>query len=91
MSQWEIVLSRESLKFLDKNHLPEVLVTEAIALAIKKISGEDVNVNLKKLHPPYGSCFRVRVGQLRIIFSINFVLSSVEVIEVNWRGSAYRR
>ena len=91
MSQWGITLSRESLKFLDKNHLSEVLVTEVITLAIKKISGENVNVDLKKLHPPYEGCFRVRVGRIRIIFSINFVLFSVEVIEVNWRGSAYRR
>lgn len=91
MSQWEINLSRESLKFLHKNHIAETLVTEAIILAIRKISGEDVSVDFKKLHPPYQDCFRVRVGRIRIVFSINFTLYSVDVAEVNWRGSAYRR
>ncbi len=90
MNQWEIIFSRESLKFLLKNRLPEMMVTEAIVLAIKKISGGDVNVDLKKLHPPYEGCFRVRVGRIRIIFSLNFTLYSVDVIEVNWRGSAYK-
>ena len=90
MNQWEIIFSRESLKFLNKNHLPETLVTEAIIPAIKKMSGEDINVDLKKLHPPYQNCFRIRASRIRIIFSINFTLHSVDVIEANWRGSAYR-
>ena len=90
MNQWEISLSKESLRFLRKNHLPETLVVEAISLAIRKISGEDVNVDLKKLHPPYEGCFRVRSGRIRIIFSLSFTLFSVDVIEINWRGSSYR-
>ncbi len=90
MNQWKIFLSRESLKFLRKNHLPETAVTEAIVTAIKKISGENANIDLKKLHPPYEGCFRIRTGRMRITININFDLRVVDVIEVNWRGSAYR-
>ncbi len=91
MNQWEIVLSRESLKFLRKNHLSDTVVTGAITTALRKISGESVNVDLKKLHPPYGGYFRIRVGRMRITFSIDFDSHFVDVAEVNWRGSAYRK
>ena len=90
MNQWEITFSKGSLKFLSKNHLPEMLVTKAIVSVVKKMSGENINVDLKKLHPPYQDCFRIRIGRIRIVFRINFTLYYVEVIEVNWRGSAYR-
>ena len=90
MNQWEIILSRESLKFLRKNHFPETVATEAIIVAIKKLSGEEVNLDLKKLHPPYAGCFRVRSGRLRIVFSVDFEAHVADVLEINWRGSAYR-
>ncbi|MEK7585418.1 MAG: hypothetical protein AAB455_02820 [Patescibacteria group bacterium] len=91
MNQWEIALSRESLKFLRKNHLPETTVIEAVTSAIKKMSGETINLDLKKLHPPYEDHFRIRNGKLRIVFKINFEVNFVHVIEINWRGSAYRK
>lgn len=90
MSKWEIVVSKESQKFLRKNNLPDSVVTRAIASAIKKFSGEEINIDLKKLRPPYDGYFRVRVGKIRIIFSIDFDLRSVDVAEINWRGSSYQ-
>jgi len=90
MNQWEIILSKGALKFLRKNHFPETTVTEVIIVAIKKLSGEDASIDLKKLHPPYADYFRVRSSRLRIIFSIDFAGHTADVIEINWRGSAYK-
>ena len=90
MNQWDISLSKSSLKFLRKNHISETIVTEAIADGIKKMSGEEINIDLKKLHPPYKNYFRIRIGRIRISFNINFDLRFVDVAEVDWRGSAYR-
>ncbi|MFH1170177.1 MAG: hypothetical protein V1704_01290 [Candidatus Vogelbacteria bacterium] len=90
MNQWEIVLSRGSLKFLRKNRFSETVATEAVITAIKKLSGEEINLDLKKLHPPYAGYFRVRSGRLRIIFNVDFTAHVAGVIEINWRGSAYQ-
>lgn len=90
MNQWEISLSRTALKFLHKNHLSEEIITDAVTLAVKKLSGEDINVDLKKLNPPYEGYFRIRMGRMRITCGISFETRSVEVAEVEWHGSAYR-
>ena len=90
MNDWEILFSKGSLKFLRKNHIGEDIITGVIKLAIRKFSGENINVDLKKLGPPYDGHFRIRVGRLRVTFAINFDNRIVEVAEINWRGSAYR-
>ena len=51
--------------------------------------GEDVNVDLKKLNPPYQGYFRIRLGRIRITVSINFNSQLADIAEINWRGSAY--
>ncbi len=90
MSEWDIELSKETLKFLRKNHLSDDVITEVVKLAIRKFSGENINIDLKKLHPPYDGCFRIRIGRMRVTFRINFDNLFVNVIEVSWRGSAYK-
>lgn len=90
MREWEIALSRQSLKFLSKNHLPDESITKLVILAIRKLSGEVVNLDLKKLNPPYQDYFRIRVGRMRITCNIDFDSRVVDVAEVNWRGSAYK-
>ena len=62
-----------------------------MTLAIKKLSGEIVSVDLKKLQPPYEGYFRIRVGKMRITCAFDFYINFVDVAEVNWRGSAYKK
>jgi len=90
MNSWEILLSKESLKFLNKNHIEQGIVTDAIRLALRKFSGEDVNIDLKKLNPPYEDYFRIRRGRMRITFAIDFDTRTIDVAETNWRGSSYK-
>ena len=91
MKPWDILLSKESLKFLRKNHLSDTKAIDVIIIAIKKLSGDDINLDIKKLHPPYEGYFRIRTGKIRITFSIDFIRHLVDVVEINWRGSAYRK
>ena len=90
MNNWDILLSKESLKFLHKNHLGQEVVTDAIKLALRKFSVEDINIDLKKLNPPYDGYFRIRHGRMRITFKIDFETHTVDVAETNWRGSSYK-
>ena len=90
MSEWEFEFSRQSLKFLKKNNITEDEVTGAVRLGIRRLSKELVNIDLKKLNPPYEGYYRVRVGKIRITFVPYFHRSTVEIAEVEWRGSAYK-
>ena len=54
--------------------------------AIKTLPPEK---GMKKLRG-LDSCFRVRVGDVRIIFSINEAAHSVRVIAIGPRGQVYR-
>lgn len=58
--------------------------------AIRKLSGETTLVNLKRLTGKWASCYRIRMGKIRIIFSIDFEEKSVLIEVIDNRGSAYK-
>jgi mRNA interferase RelE/StbE len=86
---WQIDFSSNANKFLEKNKLQEIAVQE-IVLAIKKIQGEDVNVDLKKLKGEWKGFYRIRSGKLRIIVEFHFQQQRVFVEGIEWRGNIYK-
>ncbi len=86
---WTISLSRQADKFLQQRHLPDEFAIEPVKRAIRKLSGETVAINLKKLTGKWGGCYRARVGKVRVIFSIEFEEHSVLIEVVDNRSSAY--
>lgn len=46
---WKIDFSKDSLKFLSRNNLDENAIVDEIKLSLRKLKGEDVNVDIKKL------------------------------------------
>ena len=46
---WRVVFSPDALKFLERNNLDEMVVTEKISDAIRLFNGERVNINIRKL------------------------------------------
>ena len=52
--------------------------------------GEIVAVDLKKTSGKWEHCYRVRVGKVRIIFSIDFDRQRVLIEVVDNRGNAYK-
>lgn len=87
---WEIGFSRQAEKFLSQRHLPDEFAIEPVQRAIKKLHGEKVAVNLRRLSDKWADCYRVRVGKIRIIFSINFDKQKILIEVIDNRGSAYR-
>ena len=87
---WEIGLSRQAEKFLDKRHLPDEFVIKSVRLAVKKLCGEMVAINLKRLVGKWAGCYRVRIGKIRIIFSIDFDEQKILIEVVDNRGGVYR-
>lgn len=91
----EIYYSKEAGKFLTQNtHLiTKVDVENQLSKAIKKIIKiEDNNSDIKRLKGILNNCFRLRIGKIRIIFSIEYgEIYIVSVNDINVRGTIYKK
>ena len=87
---WGISLSEKALKFLERNHLQKEDVFALVGGTIKKFSGEDINVDIKKLKGEWFGFYRIRKGKLRIIAEFNFDNHHAFIEAVDWRGGAYK-
>jgi mRNA-degrading endonuclease RelE of RelBE toxin-antitoxin system len=80
-------------KFLSKNHFIsrddiKNLIIKALLKIIKK---EDINIDLKALKGEYKNLYRIRKGDLRIIFYIkdNNEITIIFVKDIDFRGNIY--
>jgi len=87
---WEIGFSRQANKFLAQRHLPDEFAVEPIRRAIRRLRGESITVDLKRLSGKWKGCIRIRIGKIRIIFSIDEVAHKALIEVIDNRGSAYR-
>jgi mRNA interferase RelE/StbE len=89
----QIIYSKQVSSFLIKNpdRITEEKIDILISLAIKKIYNiEDVNIDLKRLKGKLYGFFRIRKGDLRIVFSLmkkEIVIAFVR--QVDFRGNIY--
>lgn len=88
--KWQIGFSKNSLKFLQANHLDENFAFEKVKLSLKKLEGEDININIKKLTGKWEGFHRVRDGKLRIIIEFDFKKLYAHIEEIDWRGNSYK-
>ncbi len=88
--KWQISFSKNSLHFLNKNHLEELFIVDKIKIVIRKFSGEYVNADIKKLKGEWDGFYRIRDGKLRIIVEFKFENHYAHIEEIDWRGSAYK-
>ena len=91
----KILYNKVAIKFIKKNSskISKDNVDELIIKAMKKIlNKEDINIDLKKLIDNNNELFRIRKGNIRIIFSYNdsdeIVISLVE--NIGYRGDIYK-
>ena len=76
--------AKKELKKLDKQVIPRILqavenlADDPYALGSKKLVGSD-------------SIYRVRVGDYRIIYNVEFSVLIIEIIKVGHRGQVYRQ
>ncbi|MEK7629094.1 MAG: hypothetical protein AAB394_01045 [Patescibacteria group bacterium] len=87
---WRIDFSADSIKFIKKNNLEEVLIVDKIKLAVRKFRGEDINIDVKKLSGNWEGFYRIRFGRLRIVAEFQFENFRAKVEVIDWRGSAYK-
>lgn len=88
---WTFDFSRKADKFLSQQRLTDDIAIEAIGRALRKLDGETVAVDLKRLHEPWKGFFRVRAQKVRIVFSFDAHARRVYVAVIDFRDSAYRK
>lgn len=87
-----ICYSRSAKKFIEKNSdkISQQKVNELILRAIQKILGSNINIDIKKLEGKYKGLYRIRTGNIRIIFSIRTGVIHIVVVEdIGFRGNIY--
>ncbi len=87
--RWKIEYSRDSMKFVKKHDILDE-VRDEIKKFLKKIKGEDVNINLKKLEGSWIGYYRLRKGKIRIIFEVYKIEKSIFVEKIDFRGDVYK-
>ena len=87
--KWVIKYSRDSERFIDKQNI-RIEVREQLEFFLKKMSGEPINVDARKLKGEWKGFYRIRKGRLRIIFSVYFGERVLYVDKVDFRGKAYK-
>jgi len=88
----QIQFEQKAEKFFNKNTRGKDEINELIIKAIKKLSGYDENIDLKKLKGNLKGYLRIRKDKLRIIFKViedeNLII--VTVVNIDFRGSVYK-
>ena len=87
--KWEIGFSRDAEKFLKRENLRSETVAEIIKF-LKRMKGESVSVDVKKLKGDWQGFYRIRKGKLRIIFELNFHEHLIYVARIDHRGKVYK-
>lgn len=87
--KWEIGFSKEAEKFLKRENLRSETIGEIVNL-LKRLRGESVSVDVKKLKGDWQGFYRIRKGKVRIIFELSFEEHFVYVARIDYRGEAYK-
>lgn len=87
---WAVSFSKEAEKFLSRNHSKKEEIFEVVAKSVKKLQGENVNIDIKKLKGKWQGFYRSRVGKIRVIIEFNFDDSAAFVENIDFRGNVYK-
>jgi mRNA interferase RelE/StbE len=87
--KWTIEYSREADHFIQAEGI-QADVKKQIEGFLKKLHGETVNIDVKKLKGQWKGYFRIRKGKLRIIFSVDTGSGSLYVERIDFRGEVYK-
>jgi mRNA-degrading endonuclease RelE of RelBE toxin-antitoxin system len=87
---WSIDLSKSTLKFLKKQPVLEGILMKELSKFAQKLSGEIVNIDLKKLSGKWAGCSRIRKGDIRIIVTADMDEEVIYVESIDFRGDVYK-
>ena len=65
-------------------------VRNEIRKFLLKMNGENINVDLRKLVGNWKGYYRIRIGQIRVIFKVFKEDREIYVERIDFRGSIYK-
>ena len=88
----QIHYERKAEKFFNKGNISRDEVSKLIIRAVKKLTGQSENIDVKRLKGEYNGYLRIRKGDLRIVFRIleEENLFTVFVNNIDLRGNIYK-
>lgn len=89
MYNWNIEYSRRANDFIDEHGIREK-VRDSIKNFILKITGSNINIDVKKLKGEWAGYHRIRKGKVRIILKPDTISRTIFIDVVDFRGSAYK-
>jgi len=87
--KWTINYSREAEKFIEREDIRGD-VREELTKFLKKMKGEDINIDVNKLKGTWEGYYRIRKGKLRIIFDVDYKLRSLFIERIDFRAGSYK-
>jgi mRNA interferase RelE/StbE len=87
--KWKINYSRYAENFLKKNDIRDDIRRDLVKF-LKKMRGESINIDVKKLKGSWKDYYRLRRGKVRIIFDVDYKDRSLFVEKIDFRGEVYK-
>ena len=88
--EWLIKYSKESEKFINNENINRSIIKNLIIKTLLRLKGEKINLDLKKLKGKWEGFYRIRMGEIRVIITIDFKNKIIFVYSVDFRGSVYK-
>ncbi len=91
----ELVLSKASVKFLEKLSPKEIeKIREKLAVLLQSLETEGIipfnELDIKSLKGEWKGFFRMRVGKVRVVFTIDPEADALQVYDLDFRGNIYK-
>lgn len=87
---YHIALSKQANKVLSSDTLNLEDLLSLLGKFISYIEGKDVNIDAKKLSGSWRGYYRLRSGNLRVVFKVNFDERYFYVKRIAHRGNVYK-
>ena len=91
----ELVLSKAAIKFLEKLSAQETeKLQDRLAHLLQLLATEGMipfnELNIKSLKGDWQGFFRMRVGQIRVVFAIDPEADELQIYDTDFRGNIYK-
>ena len=91
----KVKFSKKSAKFLenldDKNKERARIKIRSLVLSLEECIIPFKELDIKKLKGEWKDFFRLRIGNIRIIFRINKEEDGLRIFEIDYRGGVYKK
>ncbi len=86
---WTVEYSKRADNFIGEQGVEEE-IRDALRDFVRKLTGLNVNISVKKLKGDWAGHYRIRKGKIRVIFRVNTESKILFVDVVDFRGNVYK-